>query len=180
MLSDLSNRLHDQAKGWLILVVIALFALLANLPLADPALLSRSLDGRVGYTASEALSAVASYGDDGRVQMIWIHLADFMLVVVYTTMFSLSLSWLLRRSFVPESRMQKLNLVPVLGGLFDVLENIWIITLLLLYPDQPTAVAWLAAIFTMGKYIMGVVIVLLLVMGLVKAASNRFRVQHTV
>jgi hypothetical protein len=73
--------------------------------------------------------------------------------------------------------MQRLNLVPVLGGIFDVMENIWIITMIRVYPAQPTVVAWLSTISTMGKYIMGIPIVLLLMIGLVKAAMNRFRVQ---
>jgi len=180
MLRDLSNRLHAHAQGWLILVVIALFVLLINLPLADPALLSRSLDGRFGYTASDAFSAVSSYGEDGRLQMIWIHLADFILIAVYTAMFSLGISWLFQRGFKPVSRVQTLNLVPILGGIFDVLENIWIMALILVYPTQPRIVGWLATTSTMAKYGMGVIILALLAFGLVRAALNRFKPQGDV
>jgi len=81
---------------------------------------------------------------------------------------------------VKVDKMQRLNLVPVLGGFFDVMENVWIITMILVYPARPTVVAWLSTISTMGKYIMGVPIVLLLVIGLVKAAMNRFKVQEAV
>jgi hypothetical protein len=180
MISRISDRFHTWAKGWVILSIIAAFVLLVNLPLADPALVSMSLDGRFAYTPEEAFSAVASYGDDGRVQMIWIHLADFILITLYISMFCLSISWLLQRGFKLDSRMQRLNLVPVLGGFFDVMENIWIITIILVYPAQPTVVAWLSTISTMGKYIMGIPIVLLLVIGLVKATMNRFKVQEAV
>jgi hypothetical protein len=71
--------------------------------------------------------------------------------------------------------MQRLNLVPVLGGFFDVMENIWIMAMILVHPAQPTIVAWLSTISTMGKYIMGIPIVLLLLIGLVKAATNTSR-----
>lgn len=177
MLSRVSDRLHGWAKGWLILSIAALFLLVVNLPLADPALLERSLDGQVAYTPEQAFSAVASYGDAGRVQMIWIHLADFVLIALYTAMFCLSISWLLQRGFGRDSWVQRLNLVPLLGGLFDVMENIWIMTLILTYPARPTVVAWLATISTTGKYVCGVPILLLLLVGLVKAAMNRFRVR---
>jgi hypothetical protein len=178
MLSRISDRFHTWAKGWLILSLIAAFVLLVNLPLADPTLISMSLDGQFAYTPEQAFSALASYGDAGRVQMIWIHLADFILITLYTSMFCLSISWLFQRGFKLDSRIQRLNVVPILGGFFDVIENVWIITLILVYPARPTIVAWLATISTMGKYIMGIPIVLLLVIGLVKAATNSFKVQE--
>jgi hypothetical protein len=180
MLSRISDRFHTWAKGWLILSIIAAFVLLVNLPLADPTLISMSLDGQFAYTPEQAFSAVASYGGNGRVQMIWIHLADFILITLYTSMFCLSISWLFQRGFKLDSRMQRLNLVPILGGFFDVMENIWIITIILVYPARPTVVGWLSTISTMGKYIMGIPIVLLLVIGLIKAAMSRFKVQKAV
>ena len=180
MLSRISDRFRAWAKGWVILSIIAAFMLLINLPLADPALISMSLDGQFAYTPEQAFAVVASYGDNDRVQMLWIHLADFILITLYTSMFCLTISWLFQRSCQLDSRIQRLNLVPILGGFFDVMENIWIITLLLIYPAQPTLVAWLSTISTTGKYIMGVPIILLLLVGLVKAAMNRFKVQEGV
>jgi len=177
MLSSISVRFRAWAKGWVILSIIAAFVILINLPLADPGLISMSLDGQFAYTPEQAFSAVASFGDDGRAQMIWIHLADFILITLYTLMFCLSISWLFQRGFKLDNRMQRLNLVPILGGFFDLMENIWIITLILSYPAQPTVVAWLSTISTTGKYIMGIPIVLLLLIGLVKAAMNRFKIQ---
>ena len=177
MLLKISDRIQIWAKGWLILSIIAAFVLLVNLPLGDPALISSSLDGQFAYTPEEALSTVASYGSAGRAQMIWIHLADFILIVVYTTMFCLSISWLFQRGFKRDSKMQRLNLVPMLGGFFDLMENIWIMAMILAYPTQLTVVAWLSTISTMGKYIMGIPILLLLLVGLVKATLNKFKVQ---
>lgn len=177
MLSSISVRFRAWAKGWVILSIIAAFVILINLPLADPGLISMSLDGQFAYTPEQAFSAVASFGEDGRAQMIWIHLADFILITLYTLMFCLSISWLFQRGFKLDNRMQRLNLVPILGGFFDLMENIWIITLILSYPAQPTVVAWLSTITTTGKYIMGIPIVLLLLIGLVKAAMNRFKIQ---
>jgi hypothetical protein len=51
---------------------------------------------------------------------------------------------------------------------------------ILVYPAQPKVAAWLSAISTAGKYTMGIPIVLLLLIGLIKAAMNRFKVQEAV
>ena len=177
MLTRISKQLHAWAKGWRILLIIAVFILLINLPLADPELVNKSLDGRFAYTPEEAFSAISSYGDVGRLQMIWIHLGDFILIALYTLMFGLSISWLLQRAFKLNSILQRMNLVPILGGFFDVMENIWIMTMILVYPAQPKTVAWLSTISTSSKYILGVPIILLLLIGFIKAAFNQFRVQ---
>lgn len=171
-----SNLLHAWAKGWVVLSLLLAFIIVIFLPVGDPDLARKSLDGRVYYTAEEAFSAVASYGEAGRVQMIWLHLWDFVLIALYTSMFCMSISWLFQRGFPPDSKMQRLNLIPVLGGLFDVLENIWIIIMLLVYPSEPVVVGWLAAIFTTSKYIMAVPIFGLLLIGLVKVALNGSRI----
>ncbi|MGD8456256.1 MAG: hypothetical protein PVF83_07735 [Anaerolineales bacterium] len=177
MLSRISERLHTWAKGWVILSNLAVFILLVNLPLGDPDLISTSLDGQFAYTVEEAFSAVASYGEAGRAQMIWIHLADFILIIVYTSMFCLAISWLLQRGIKHDSKFQRLNIVPIMGGIFDLMENIWIMIMIMVYPAQPIVVAWLSTISTTGKYVMGVPILLLLLLGLVKAALNRFKIQ---
>ncbi len=90
MLLNLSKRIQGWAKGWLVLSLIAAFIILVNLPLGDPELISASLDGRIGYTPEQAYAAISSYGSAGRTQMIWIHLADMILITLYTSLFCLS------------------------------------------------------------------------------------------
>jgi hypothetical protein len=80
MLQDISEYIHGWARGRLVLTLIAVFVLFINLPLGDPALISTSLDGRIGYTPEQAYSAISSYGNIGRTQMIWIHLGYFILI----------------------------------------------------------------------------------------------------
>ena len=176
MLLMMSGRIHNWAKGWLVLLSIVSFVVLVSLPIADPNLISESLDGQFAYTPEHAFNVIASYGEEGRIQMIWIHIADFLLIIVYTLMFCLVISWFFRRGFEHDSKMQKLNLIPLLGGIFDVLENIWIMILIAIYPTQSIVVAWFASFFTTGKYILGVPIILLLLIGLVMALINGFRV----
>ena len=179
MLIKISERIQSWAIGWLILSFIVGFVLFINCPLGDPALISISLDGRIGYTPEQAFSAVSSYGNGGRLQMIWIHLGDFILIALYTSVFCLSISWLFKRGFKIDSKMQRLKLFPVVGGLFDVMENVWILTMILLYPAKPMVVGWLAIISTTGKYIMSFPIISVLMIGKLKAGMNGFKVQDS-
>jgi hypothetical protein len=66
-------------------------------------------------------------------------------------------------------------MVPVGAGLFDLLENLSIVILLLAYPTQYSIVAWLSTVFTMSKIIPLGVSILLILIGVVGAALNRFK-----
>jgi hypothetical protein len=186
MLSRLSDRLYSWAKGWLILSILAGIMLFLGATeilfqvFSHPALAGKvSLDSLFFYTPETAFSAVASYGDAGRARMIWIHLVwDFFFPVLYTAFASLLISWLFQRGVKPGSWLRRLNVVAVGGGCFDLLENIGISAMILLYPARPAALAWLSTIFSAGKGIFGVALCLLLLIGLVLAAVNGFRVQQ--
>jgi hypothetical protein len=186
MLSKLSDRLYAWAKGWLILSILAGIVLFLGATeilfqvFSHPALAGKvSLDSLFFYTPETAFSAVASYGDAGRARMIWIHLVwDFFFPVLYTAFASLLISWLFQRGVRPGSWLRRLNVVAVGGGCCDLLENIGISAMILLYPSRPAVVAWLSTIFSAGKGIFGVALCLLLLTGLILAAVNRFRVQQ--
>ena len=181
MLSKLSRLFHYWARGWLILALFAAFVVYvaATLPVlqAAPGGNIEALDARFFYTPEEAFWTVASYGDAARlwtrIYLTW----DIVNPILYTLAFSLFISWLFRRSFKPESKLQKLNVLPAGAGLFDLLENIGIVTLLTVYPTQPVVVAWLSTVCTMIKVSLLGVSVLLILIGLVKAAMNRFKKQ---
>lgn len=181
MLSRLSGEVHSWARGWRILALFAAFVVFAavTLPLLRDAPGGGivSLDAQFFYTPEEAFSTVASYGDAGR---FWIRIYltwDIVNPVLYTLVFSLLISWLFQRSFEPGSNLQKLNVLPVGAGLFDLLENICIVTLLTVYPAQPAIVAWLSTVCTMAKMSFLGLSTLLILVGLVKAAMNRFKKQ---
>jgi hypothetical protein len=181
MLAKISRVLHSWAKGWLILVIFAVFVVFVAVTLpvlqAAPGGSIESLDARFFYTPEEAFSTVASYGDAGR---FWIRIYltwDIVNPILYTLAFSLLISWLLQRGFKPGGKLQELNVLPVGAGLFDLLENICIVTLLTVYPAQPAVVAWLSTVCTMSKMSFLGVSTLLILVGLVKAAMNRFKKQ---
>jgi hypothetical protein len=182
MLSKLSSLFHSWTRGWLILALFAAFVVFeaVTLPLlqAAPGGSIVALDAQVFYTPEEAFSTVASYGDAARfwsgIYLTW----DVVNPILYTLAFSLLISWLFQRSFKARSKLHKLNVLPVGAGLFDLLENICIVTLLTVYPAQPAVVASLSSVCTMSKVsLLGMSTVLILV-GLVKAAMNRFTMQR--
>jgi hypothetical protein len=181
MLSKLSNRFHTWARGWLVLARFAAFAIwvAVTLPVlqAAPGGSIVSLDAQFFYPPEKAFSTVASYGDAGR---FWIRIYltwDIVNPILYTLAFSLLISWLFQRGFEPRSKLHKLNVLPVGAGLCDLLENICVVIMLLVYPARPTLVAWSSTVCTMSKVSFLGVSTLLILGGLVKAAMNGFRKQ---
>jgi len=181
MLSKLSRLLHSWARGWRILALVAAFVVFEaiTLPRLQAAAGGNivSLDAQLFYTPEQAFATVAAYGNARRfwipVYLTW----DVVNPILYTSIFGLLISWLFRRGFKAESKLQKLNLLPVGAGLSDLLENLCIVTLLAVYPAQPAAVAWLSTVCTVSKMGFLGVSTLLILVGLVTAVVNGLKKQ---
>ena len=63
-----------------------------------------------------------------------------------------AISWLYGKAFAPESRWQRANLAPLLGAIFDYLENLSTSLVMLRYPQQTPVVDLLAPLFTALKW----------------------------
>lgn len=179
MLTKISTLLHKWARGWLVLGLFAAFVIYVALTL--PALQKApggsivSLDAQMFYTPDQAYETVGSYGDASRFWIIIYLTWDVVNPILYTLAFSLLISWFFQRSFKPDSKWQRLNLLPFGAGFFDLLENISIVTMLSAYPAGLTAVAWLSTICTLGKIGFLGLSLLLVLIGVFKAALNRFK-----
>ena len=118
------------------------------------------------------------YGEAGRSIYLRIELtADIIYPIICTLFYGLLLSWLFQRAFKPDSSMQKWNVMPVGAWFFDMLENVGIVSMPAMYPAKTAAMAWIAMIFGSLKWGLLVVTIGLVLVGLVKAAMNRFRKQ---
>ena len=73
--------------------------------------------------------------------------------------------------------MQALNVVPLGGWLFDLLKNLGIVTMLSVFPSTPAALAWVTATATLIKWLFAAATIVLILVGLVKAAMNGFKKQ---
>lgn len=183
MIEKISSRFHAWAKGWLILVLFVLDGFIAGfvLPMAEALMKGDSggagpIDLQFFSTPEKIYGMVESYGEYGRAFYRNIELTvDIIYPIVYTLFFGLLISWLFQRGFSPDSKMQKWNAMPVGAWLFDLLENIGIVTMLSVWPSQPVVIAWLTTLFTMVKWLFAGASILLVLVGLVVAVKNGFK-----
>ena len=186
MLSKLSNILKKYANGRLVLVFLAgeVFFNAVILPGQQAKIEANPnaagpIDLQFFYTPEKAYGMIASYGDEIRASYRTFELTgDIAYPIVYTLFFALAITWLFQRGFASNSNMNQYNVVPFGAWLFDLFENLCIVTMLSIYPSTPSALAWISTIFTMVKWLFAVASVLLLLYGLVKAAMNGFKKQE--
>ena len=186
MLNTISQKFYAWTTGWRVIILFILDGLMMGyiMPLASAimALAANNsvmpLDLMFFYTPAKAFAVIEKYGDAGRAVYMKIELtADIIYPIIYTLFYSLLLSWLFQRAFKPGSKMQKYNVVPVGAWIFDLLENVGIVSMLSLYPSQPAALAWLTMIFGSLKWLFAFASIGLVLFGLVKAGMNGFRKQ---
>lgn len=179
IVSEISERFHNWAKGWLIISIFILFGITTFSVLLYEAFNSIhivTLDTQFFYTPDTTFSTLESYSNAERSYLCFLYLTyDVIAPILYTLGFSLVLAWLSQRGFKPESKIQKLNIIPIIMGFFDYVENLSIVILISVYPVQLTPIAWLSTIGTMSKMTTGIVIILLVVIGLIKVMMNRFK-----
>jgi hypothetical protein len=88
--------------------------------------------------------------------------------LAYVFFLGATISWLLNNNLATESRWRQLNLFPVLGGIFDLLENTSTSLVMIGYPERRLLIAQMAAIFTLVKWIFvgGSFVILMVIMGI--------------
>lgn len=185
MLDRLSAALHRFAKGWLVFILFLLdmFFNIIVMPMAEALMKFDGggpgpLDLRFFTPPAKMFEMVGQYGEYNRVFYRNFQLTgDILYPIVYTLFFSLLISWLFQRGFDSASKMQKWNVLPFGAWLFDLLENISIVILLVVYPSTPVILALLTTLLTMVKWIFAGGSMLLLVIGMAMAAKNRFKKQ---
>lgn len=97
---------------------------------------------------------IKSYGDSGRAVYRTIELtADLVYPLVYGFAFALLISYLIRRIAPSNKWMPYLAFLPLLGMLFDYVENFCIVLLLNAYPQQLLWAAQLGGAATLFKWI---------------------------
>ena len=185
MFNKLSETLRRYANGWLVLVFFAGEVLFNAVILPRQQAKIEAGSGGTGpidlqffYTPDKVYGMIASYSPEVRASYRLFELTgDIVYPIVYTLFFSLLITWLFQRGFAPDSAMQKYNVVPFGGWLFDLFENLCIVTMLSIYPSTPAALAWVSAIFTLIKWLFAGATILLILIGLVMALKNGFRKQ---
>jgi hypothetical protein len=184
MLNQISRKFHAWATGWRVMILTAAEALMMFyiMPLAAGIMAFAAnnsvmpLDLLFFYTPVQAFQMIDKYGEAGRSIYLKIELtADIVYPMIYASFFGVLISWLFQRAFKPESSMQKWNVMPIGAWFFDLLENTGIVSMLLMYPSKPEVMAWLTMLFGLLKWAFFVATVGLVLVGLVRAAMNRFQ-----
>lgn len=185
MLDKLSATLKKYANGWLVLVFLAgeIFFNAVVMPGQQAKIAAGSggtapIDLQIFYTPEKVYGMIASYSAEVRASYRIFELtADILYPIVYTLFFSLAITWLFQRGFASNSNMHKYNVVPFGAWLFDLFENLGIVTMLSVYPSTPALLAWVSTIFTLFKWLFVAPTALLLLFGLIMALKNGFKRQ---
>jgi hypothetical protein len=186
MLNRISEKFHAWAKGWRVIILFIADALMMGyvMPVAGGimALAANNsvmpLDLMFFYTPERAFDMIEKYGEAGRTIYLKIELsADIIYPIIYTLFYALLISWLFQRGFKSDSQLQKWNVMPMGAWLFDLLENVGTVSMVSMYPSQPSILAWITMLFGTLKWAFAFISIVLVLIGLVRAAMNGFRKQ---
>jgi hypothetical protein len=161
MWKRISDRLHQVSNGWVALSALAIFLLFSALVLPAQAARAEtdtgsaeSPDTSFYYSVDDLYRMAEVYGKQGREAYVRTRFTfDVIWPVVYTMFLSTAISWVYIRAFTPDSRWQRANLAPVLGALFDYLENVSASLVMVRYPDRTPGIDILAPVFTSVKWV---------------------------
>ena len=160
MTKQISDWLRRVSTGWVALAALLIFLLFSALVLPQQATKaeqetgsSDSPDMSFFYSPGDLYQIAESYGEQGRQAYVRARFTfDLVWPLVYTLFLATAIGWVFGKAFALDSRWQRANLVPLLGALFDYLENLSTSLVMLRYPDQTPVVDALAPVFTVLKW----------------------------
>jgi hypothetical protein len=154
-----SDWLRRVSTGWVTLAALLIFLLFAALVLPREATRAEEETGSAAspdtsffYAPGDLYRMAESYGAEGRQAYVRARFTfDLVWPLVYTFFLVTAISWVLR-GIAADSRWQLANLAPLLGALFDYLENLCTSLVMLRYPAQTPVLDLLAPLFTALKW----------------------------
>jgi hypothetical protein len=160
MTKQISDWLRRVSTGWVALAALLIFLLFSALVLPQQATKAEQETGSTDspdmsffYSAGDLYRMAESYGETGRQAYIRARFTfDLVWPLVYTFFLITGIGWVFGKAFGPDSRWQRANLIPLLGALFDYLENLSTSLVMLRFPDQTPVVDVLAPVFTALKW----------------------------
>jgi len=111
------------------------------------------LDMEVFYTPDQAYAFLSAMGEAGRsFELTRIIPLDLLVPFFYALFLSTLITWLLKKWLPVDSQWHRLNVIPVIGALFDYLENLGIIAMLLAWPMEMYSIAQITMAATLLKF----------------------------
>jgi hypothetical protein len=177
---QISDAWYRISNGRTAAVALFIFMAFTALVLPGQSRESASISGETGspdlsfyYTRDELYEMAEAYGEEGRAAYIRARFTfDVAWPIVYTFFLSTTISWIILKTSSPDERIWRLNLLPVLGALFDYLENVSTSLVMYRYPSLTPTVDSLASWFTLLKWLAIVGSFLILFLGLVIVTKN--------
>jgi len=109
-------------------------------------------DTRFTYTLTEITDVFNTLGQAGLNSWVWAHMLDFVFPLTYMFAMSFGINLELRRLPSKWSMSRFLVLFPLLGGIFDYVENTLVLTQIAAYPNLSGVVIATASAVTMLKW----------------------------
>ncbi|MBN1891251.1 MAG: hypothetical protein JW780_00575 [Clostridiales bacterium] len=179
----LSSFFYKGTRLWLVgLFLILIVLLFVSLPVFEDILQidenMTSLDRHHIYSSDQVYEILTEWGESGRLKQLWLHLSwDLLFPLIYFFFLGFLISWLSKRGFKQHSKMQLLNLVSFVA-VVDILENISLFILILIFPANVFILSWIKTGLTLTKYyLFGPAILFALVVSTIYAIRNRFVIQ---
>lgn len=162
VVNSLSDGLQKISKTWLmlasLLLMIGFMIFVLPAQAADAALESgseRSPDTSLYYSPEDLYQMAEEYGENGRqayIQARWTF--DLVFPLVYTCFLAVGISWFSQRLTGWADTWKLANLLPVLGGFFDLLENSATTLAMARFPARWPFVLSAASVLTPIKWVL--------------------------
>ncbi|MHA1936696.1 MAG: hypothetical protein ACXABV_07370 [Candidatus Thorarchaeota archaeon] len=135
-------------------------------------------DTRFAYTYNEILEVFNTLGSEGLGVWLLAHSLDFIFPITYSFSIAFAISMLVSRFFPERDELKKLNLIGLLGGDADYVENILVASQALSYPNLSPPIIQVASIITTLKWVIimvgfGLVFAFLIAL-MARRATERF------
>jgi hypothetical protein len=162
VVTKLSSWFYKISSGWFALLAVVIFFLFIALVLPGQSASSQSQTGDISspdlsiyYSALDLYEMAEAYGDQGRTEYIRERFSfDLIWPLVYTFFLTTTISWLYKQSLSESNPWRRINLLPVIGMIFDYLENISTSLVMYRYPAPTLIIDWFAGFFTVLKWLL--------------------------
>ena len=160
-MSALSEWLNRTVTGWTALIAVFVFAAFIAFVLPNQLTINgsegetiRPPDLSVWYSADTLYETAQAYGPDGRAAYVRTRVTfDVAWPIVYVSFLATALSLVARRLGSHAAVWNRANLVPMIAGLFDLLENVCTAVVMARYPLRTPGLDVLAPVMTLAKWV---------------------------
>jgi hypothetical protein len=183
MFRKLAESIIRISTGRRTLAALVVFLVFTVVVLPGQSAQSESYAGEAGspdqsffYSPDELYGMAEAYGPEGRNLYVRARFTfDLVWPLVYMLFLGTSLGWLSGKLFNEASRIRLIPLLPIVGGLFDYLENIATSVVMVRYPDTTTLAATMAPYLTLFKWAFIACSFVAVIVLILKYILNRFR-----